>query len=150
MRAPSQDETIQFRIPGNPKYVSAIRRAVRAIAHNLGFPEGIVEDIEISVAEALANAVAHGSPRQKGSAVVVTCRVGDDKLVIDVCDEGPGFELPGSEKWDQALDEHGRGLRLIYHLMDRVRVCRTPKGSRIRMVKEKRPYPRVRPVASSR
>ena len=138
MQAPSQGETIQFRIPGDPKYVSPIRRAIRSIARSLGFPEEFAQDIEMSVAEALANAVEHGSPGHKRNAVVITCKVGEDSLTIDVRDEGPGFEPLGVGEACNLLEEQGRGLRMIYQLMDRVKVRRTPKGSRIRMVKSKR------------
>lgn len=137
MRAPSQGETVLFRIPGDPKYVSTVRRAVQSIAHSLGFPEELAEDIELSVAEALANAVEHGSPEQNRNSVVVVCRVKEDSLEVDVRDQGPGFDLAGFEEGCDLWNEHGRGLRMIYRLMDRVRVCHTPRGSRIRMVKNK-------------
>jgi len=149
MAAAPQSEIIQFRIPSNPKYVSTVRRAVRSIAHSLGFSEEVSEDIELSVDEALTNAVLHGSPEQRKNAVVIVCRIGDDKLTIDVRDEGPGFEPFDSQGYYEPLGEQGRGLRLIYHLMDGVRVCRTPRGSRIRMVKKLSPG-EAQPVKPSR
>ena len=138
MQAQFTDETIRFRIPSDPKYVSMIRRAVQSIARSLGFPDDLALDIEISVAEALANAVEHGSPERNGNAVVIVCRVEADKLTIDVRDEGSGFEEGNLDTLCEPFSEHGRGLRMIYRLMDKVNICRTPKGSRIRMVKKKR------------
>lgn len=137
---------IQFRIPSDPKYVSMVRRAVQSIARSLGFSEEVAGNIELSVAEALTNAVEHGSPRSKGSAVAIVCRIDEDKLTIDVRDQGPGFEMPGLREPWESLDERGRGLRLIYHLMDTVRVRHTPRGSRIRMVKAKQPRENLDPV----
>lgn len=131
----SPGETIQFRIPADPKYISTIRRAICSIANSLGFPRENVDDIELSVAEALANAVEHGSPYSKGNNVMIVCQVCDDKLVIDVRDEGPGFAPPSCDA--EPFSEHGRGLRMIYDLMDRVKIDHTSRGSRIRMVKEK-------------
>lgn len=129
-------ETIQFRIPADPKYICTIRRAIRSIAASLDFTDDVAEDIELSFAEALTNAVEHGSPQNAGNSVVVVCRITEDKLIIDVRDEGPGFDPPAS-KDGEIWSEHGRGLRMIHQLMDNVRICRTGKGSRIRMVKEK-------------
>lgn len=137
MQALFQGEIIQFRIPSDPKYVAMVRRAVQSIARSLGFSEAVAWDIELSVAEALANAVEHGSPEHGRNAVIVVCRVEEDKLTVDVRDEGPGFEPLGSPKQFESMHERGRGLRLIYRLMDRVNVRRTRKGSRIRMVKQK-------------
>ncbi len=137
MAAPAESETIQFRIPGNKKYVSMVRKGVNSIARGLGFTEGAAADIELSVSEAIANAVEHGSPEHSGNLVVVTCRFDADALTIDVRDEGPGFD-PNMHKRDggRSLAERGRGLKLIYRLMDSVKVSRTRGGSRLRMVKK--------------
>ena len=135
MNARSQGEVIQFRIPGDSRYVPIVRRAILSLARSLGFPEQTAEDIHISVAEAITNSVEHGSPGQKHDNVIIACRIEDGVLTIDVRDEGPGFRMPQSGECEASMEEHGRGLRLIYNLMDQVKVCRTPKGSRIRMVK---------------
>lgn len=130
-------ETIQFRIPADPKHIAMVRRAIKSVACSLDFPESVADDIELSVAEALANAVKHGS---SGSDNVVTaiCRVTEDQLVIDVLDHGPGFERE-STNTNGLWAENGRGLRLIYHLMDKVRISKTCKGAKIRMTKAKQP-----------
>ena len=135
----SEVETIQFRIPADDKYVPTIRKAIQSIASNLGFSKEVSEDIELSVDEALANAIYHGSPQSKTNSVVVVCKVCDEKLMIEVRDEGPGFEPPKSNGSSEGelWSEHGRGLRLIYNLMDNVNIRKTPKGSRIRMVKDR-------------
>lgn len=139
MQALSHGEVIQFRIPGDPKYVSMVRRAVRTIAYDLGFGEDVIWEIEVSVSEALANAVEHGSPGHTSNAVIVMCRFDNCRLTIDVRDEGPGFDLPCTQtEVEPSFDERGRGLRLIYELMDKVRVSRGRRGSKIRMVKDVR------------
>lgn len=135
MQSIARGDTIQFRIPGDPKYVSIIRRAVHTLAYDLGFPEEVIWEIEVSVAEALANAVEHGSPDHNADAVVVACRFLDGRLTIDVRDEGPGFDMPCSVPDAECLDERGRGLRMIYELMDNVKVSRNRHGSKLRMVK---------------
>ncbi|MHB0913594.1 MAG: ATP-binding protein [Armatimonadota bacterium] len=140
----TRNESIQFRVPASAKHVCMVRKAIRSVAVSLGFPPDTAEDIEVSVAEALANAIEHGSPEQGDNDVVATCTIEDHALVIDVRDEGSGFvppKTPGSALWA----EGGRGLQLIYELMDDVKVRRTRKGARIRMVKEKQPILDRRP-----
>lgn len=134
MAASSHSETIQMRIPADPRYVSTVRRAVQSIARSLGFSEETVLEIEVSIAEALANAVEHGSPQQCRNAIIVVCKIGDARLTIDVRDEGPGFRAPECCD-EETLSERGRGLRMIYQLMDKVKVSSSTRGSRISMIK---------------
>ena len=140
MQSLSQGETIRFSIPADPKYAVMVRRAVRTVASRLGFPDDMAADIEISVAEAVSNAIEHGSPDHSANAVAIVCRFEGDKLTIDVRDEGSGFVLAGFQAPRRSLAERGRGLKLIYRLVDRVRICRTVHGSKLRMVIRKPPH----------
>jgi serine/threonine-protein kinase RsbW len=117
-----------------------VRRAIHSIATNLGFSEEVAEDIELSVDEALVNAIEHGSPEKGKNNVIVACKVSENKLTIDVCDEGPGFDSTSFFSPSNPLDERGRGLTLIYNLMDNVELSSTRRGARIRMVKAKNSF----------
>ncbi|MCL6519722.1 MAG: ATP-binding protein [Armatimonadetes bacterium] len=137
MPAISRNRSVLFRIPSDVRYVPMARKGIAAIAESMGFPVEAVKDIELSVSEAVANAVSHGSPRQVDNAVVIICEVTDDALTIDIRDEGPGFQPDSCLKNAGSLQESGRGLTLIYSLMDYVQVAKTRKGSSVRMVKKK-------------
>jgi anti-sigma regulatory factor (Ser/Thr protein kinase) len=81
--------------------------------------------------EALINAVAH-APQ---SPVLVAAWVHDDRFVLEVSDEGPGFDVAWSHH-DVLPDldaEHGRGLFLIHQLMKHVRIDSGEHGTTIRM-----------------
>lgn len=134
----SQKEIMEFKIPANPECVPMVRKAVQSIARSLGFCEETAADIELSVAEAVSNAVEHGSPHQRRDVVMVVCRLTGDKFVIEVQDEGPGFRLPRRNRRWEVLSERGRGLKLIQNLMDGVNVSRTDNGCRITMSKKNR------------
>ena len=138
MARSSGKEIIEFKIPASPECVPMVRKAVRSIAWSLGFSEEVAADIELSVAEAVVNAVEHGSPRKKRDIVMVVCRMTSDKLIVDVQDEGPGFKLPRRNRRWELLDDRGRGLKLIQHLMDAVNVSPTEDGCRITMAKRHR------------
>ncbi|MBP6965506.1 MAG: ATP-binding protein [Armatimonadetes bacterium] len=130
-------EVFQFRIPGQPHYVSMVRHGIHCVACSHDLPDSIISDVEVSVSEAITNAIMHGCPRNDDSIVVVTCRLGSDKLVIDVEDEGEGFQPDdGLERQSDPMLERGRGLRLIRHLMDGMQVSRMRTGFRFRMVKK--------------
>lgn len=81
--------------------------------------------------EALINAVAH-APQ---TPVLVAASVRDERLVLEVSDEGPGFDVAQARPNELPdLDaEHGRGLFIIHQLMEHVRIDSSEYGTTIRM-----------------
>ena len=81
-------------------------------------------DVEVSLREALANAVVHGNHEDPHKHVYVACRCMPDQGVsIVVKDEGKGFsstELPNPTAAEQLESTHGRGVYLMTTLMDEV------------------------------
>jgi len=81
-------------------------------------------DVEVSLREALANAVVHGNHEDPNKHVHVVCRcTPDGEVSIVVRDEGAGFnsaELPNPTAADQLRSTHGRGIYLMRTLMDEV------------------------------
>jgi serine/threonine-protein kinase RsbW len=81
--------------------------------------------------EALINAVTHAPE----TPVLVAAWIREDRLVLEVSDEGPGLDLAkvhGDEVPDLEA-EHGRGLFLIHQLMDAVDIDSSGRGTTIRM-----------------
>jgi serine/threonine-protein kinase RsbW len=81
-------------------------------------------DVEISLREALANAVVHGNHEDPHKYVYVSVRcIPDEEVSIAVRDEGKGFnntELPNPTAPEQLESKHGRGVYLMTTLMDEV------------------------------
>ena len=81
-------------------------------------------DVEVSIREALANAVVHGNHEDPNKHVHVVCRcTPEEEVSIVVRDEGKGFnstELPNPTAADQLQSTHGRGIYLMRTLMDEV------------------------------
>ena len=71
-------------------------------------------DVEVSLREALANAVVHGNHEDPDKRVYVVCRcTPDGEVSIVVRDEGEGFnstELPNPTAAEQLTSTHGRGI----------------------------------------
>lgn len=70
------------------------------------------DSVALAVHEAIVNAELHG-----GGAVRVNAAINGDGLEVAVCDRGPGFEIPRSDR-EAAVSadpfaEDGRGLWLI-------------------------------------
>jgi anti-sigma regulatory factor (Ser/Thr protein kinase) len=65
----------------------------------------------LAVHEAMVNAQSHG-----GGVTRATAGFHGRSLVVQVCDQGGGFDMPESPELADASAERGRGLFLIRHL----------------------------------
>jgi anti-sigma regulatory factor (Ser/Thr protein kinase) len=83
-----------------------------------GFETPDLGDIEVAVGEALANAVEHGT-RDLGF-ITVTCSYGGDGLLVEIRDEGTGFDHAAGARRDPR-SIRGFGISLMRSLMDDVR-----------------------------
>jgi CheY-like chemotaxis protein len=81
-------------------------------------------DILLAVREALTNAVFHGNGNRPGSQVTLRFRPdpGHRGVEVAVADQGPGFDLEGFRAPEDPLSERGRGLALIRHHAQQVRL----------------------------
>jgi serine/threonine-protein kinase RsbW len=81
-------------------------------------------DIEISLREALANAILHGNRRDPSRTVLLRVYGGPGQaLLIAVRDEGEGFDpsdVPDPREAERLHLDHGRGIFLMRELMDHV------------------------------
>ena len=109
---------MRIRIDGLERAVEHIMELVR----RLPCTSVDLDDVELALHEALANAVVHGN-RQDPRKSVQICggceRSGD--LLLAITDQGDGFDhnlVPDPTAGDNLLSKHGRGILLISRLMD--------------------------------
>jgi len=117
--------------------ISGVVDGVMQIAREMKCAEGNEYQVELSLREALANAIVHGcnnDPSKKVECCVV-CTESSDIMIV-VRDPGEGF-TPGTVPDPLAAENlhstHGRGIYLINQLMDEVSFERN--GAEIRMRK---------------
>lgn len=94
--------------------------------------------IHLAVEEALVNAIKHGNQDDPSKQVHVVSRVSPHCVVIEIADEGGGFD-PGAVP-DPTEDENleapsGRGLMLMRSFMSRVEF--NARGNRVTMEKHR-------------
>jgi serine/threonine-protein kinase RsbW len=123
-------------LPGAAASVPLIRRRIEEVARAMGFRESALRDLLIAVSEAATNAMKHGSPRGEENHIFVSYEPDGDRLIIEVSDEGPGFDplsvpVPEAEQ----MREGGMGVFFIRTLMDEVSFGRDDTGNTVRMVK---------------
>jgi len=118
--------------------VDQVVRSVMEVVRDNRCSPGREDDIELALAEALANAVVHGAKNDPSKTVEcdVACNHQGSILIV-VRDPGPGFDP--SQIADPCIGEniyshHGRGIFLINQLMDEVRFHKN--GTEIHMIKK--------------
>ena len=107
--------------PGSPGDGRAVRRAVRdRAAAVVGSPD-VLDDIELMTAEAVANAMLHGT-----GAIGVTVATDGRRLRVEVRDGGPADTRKDPAR---CCVDHGRGLAVIDALSAGWALERSPGGT---------------------
>ena len=126
-----------------PSTLGAVEHVVDLIMEvigQLGCADGHGEAIEISLREALINAITHGNRQDPRKRVTVCCMCHPKRgILLIVRDRGKGFnprKLPNPLSVRNIFSSHGRGIFLIRRFMDDVKFGRG--GREIRMRKRPR------------
>lgn len=139
---PLDRDTIEIRIPCEPRFLSVVRLTVAGAAARAGLGVGEVDDLKVALSEACTNVIEHAY--QEGAehacpSVLIRVQVRDGEMRIAVIDEGCGFDpkrLPKVEPEQRVREEGGLGIYLIHSLMDEVKIESAPgSGTKIIMVK---------------
>src|SRR6187397_881000 len=116
---------IDVRIPSDIRFIEPIVGAVVRRCAEHAFPPRVCRlNVPVALTEALSNAILRGNHEDRSKQVRLRASVDDSALVLEVEDEGSGFDLEACIS-DPNLDgnvfrEDGRGLFLMCSLMDRV------------------------------
>ena len=136
-------ETIEVNLPNIMGYERVAMECSASFAKIIGFTQERIEDLKTAVSEACINAMEHGNKNNPDTRVVVNINFSDHEFVVNVTDEGDGFEKQsgiftkdGIEKKINALDSpRGLGLFLIQQLSDQFEFRKlTNKGHKVKMV----------------
>ncbi len=127
---------MELHLSSSPVHLYRLRRVVEVVAQRAGLSAESELQLKAAVTEAAANAVAHGSPLGERNHIRVSFNLSPDALIVDVADQGPGFDPQAVERPDlDLLDASGLGLHLIRNSVDRVEFFRDHAGMLVRMTK---------------
>lgn len=129
--------SIRLTIPARPEYITLGRLALTAIAGVRPLSDETLYDLKLALTEACTNSVRHAYENGREGSVEIVYELQPDRLVIEVGDEGAGFEpTSGGNGHDEDLEEGGLGIEIIRALADEVEIGpREEGGSRLRFVK---------------
>ncbi len=134
-------ERREWTIASDVQAITPIVDTVQALCVAAGFSGrqcGL--NIPVAITEALSNAILRGNACELARRVHVVVLLDSHRLIVDVTDEGEGFDLDAAERSPAASDwlerEDGRGLFLMRSLMDEVESRRADaqRGHTLRLV----------------
>ena len=131
--------TIRLTIPARAEYITLCRLALTGIARVRDLPDEVLADLKLALTEAASNSVRHAYAGDDQAGVVeISYELRQDRLVIEVSDEGEGFDPAEAEGAPEELSEGGLGIAIIRAIADEVEIGTQPggKGSRLRFAKE--------------
>jgi serine/threonine-protein kinase RsbW len=128
---------VRLTFPAKAEYITLGRLALTGIAR-LGAPfsDEVLGDLKLALTEACTNSVRHAYDGGAG-AVSITYELHRDRLVVEVADDGAGFDRVGATAGsEEELNEGGLGIAIIEALTDELVIGRgAAGGSRLRFVK---------------
>jgi serine/threonine-protein kinase RsbW len=129
MQAQELDREIWLQ--ADPASASVAREFAGDAAQHLGCDRGATEAVRLSITEAVANAVEHGAPCDNGF-IGVSLHIEAGCLTTEIRDCG---DFKASRQPTDHLEERGRGLPLMFALMDHVEIDSVPGQTVVRLGK---------------
>lgn len=133
----SSRRVIELDIPNDVRFIERVVERVQRECQIMAFAQRhVMLNVPVALTEALSNAILRGNSDDPSKHVHVRASVDSHTLVVEVHDEGQGFDLDACTV-DVGIDtverEDGRGLFLMRKLMDRVERVSTEPGNTIRL-----------------
>lgn len=136
-RLKDRRKKVLIKTPSENRYIKKVSGAVISALKARRVSDEKAFDVKLCVEEAVRNAILHGNHSDRSKVVKTTFWVEDDRIMIEVEDEGSGFDhktLPDPTDDNYIMRNSGRGVYLIKKLMDKVDF--NVPGNKITMVKK--------------
>ena len=129
-------EKIDLELPSDLTLMNAVLEYLLDRVAKLGLVQVEQSNLFVALDEAFVNAVKHGNRNDPGKLLRVTAELSAREAIFTVEDEGDGFdvrEIPDPRDPANLFKSSGRGVLLIYNIMDEVEY--SERGNRLKMVK---------------
>jgi serine/threonine-protein kinase RsbW len=127
---------VALTIPARPEFIALGRLALTGLARTRALSQEVVADLKLALTEACSNSVRHAYDEGRLGVVQIRYELSPDRFVIEVDDEGSGFDPQTIERAQEELDEGGLGIAIIRALTDELEIGSRPEGgSRLRFTK---------------
>ena len=135
---------VTLTIPAKPEYITLSRLALTGLSHVRPLPDDTLADLKLALTEATSNSVRHAYSHEGSheGRVEIRFELCDDRLIVEVSDDGQGFEREAVEQvaadraLDEGLSEGGLGIAIIRSVADELELGPGANGgSRLRFTK---------------
>jgi serine/threonine-protein kinase RsbW len=133
---PYVHEKIEFELPSDVSLMNGVLQYLIERVAKLGVIKPERSNLFIALDEAFVNAVKHGNKNDPTKLVRITAELSPQEARFTVEDEGEGFDveqIPDPRDPENLFKSSGRGVLLIYNIMDKVEY--NARGNRLTMVK---------------
>lgn len=129
-------EKIDLELPSDLTLMNSVLEYLLDRVAKLGLIKIEQSNLFVALDEAFVNAVKHGNRNDASKLLRVTAELSVHEAIFTVEDEGDGFdvrEIPDPRDPANLFKSSGRGVLLIYNIMDEVEY--SEGGTRLKMVK---------------
>jgi serine/threonine-protein kinase RsbW len=135
--ADPRPRVIELDIPNDVRLIERVVERVQRECRALDYAQRqVMLNVPVALTEAISNAIIKGNSNDPAKTVHIRALVDTDRLVIEVRDQGEGFDLDACTV-DVGVDtlerEDGRGLFLMKKLMDQVECLPEGPGNTVRL-----------------
>ena len=133
---PYLHEKIDFELPSDIRLMNGVLHYLIDRVAKLGVIDPDNSNLFVALDEAFVNAVKHGNRNDSSKLVRITAELSSKEARFTIEDEGEGFnvqEIPDPRDPENLFKTSGRGVLLIYNIMDEV--AYNARGNRLTMVK---------------
>ncbi|MGB3563636.1 MAG: ATP-binding protein [Thermoanaerobaculia bacterium] len=120
----TSEPKVCLEIGSRTENVELVQIAVKASLQQLKLDAETSQSIGTAVREAVANAIQHGNNMDPEKFVRVECCLDGDEVVIQVRDQGNGFDpkkVPDPLEPDNLMRPNGRGIFFMKKFMDDIK-----------------------------
>lgn len=123
------DQVISLTIPAKAEYIALGRLALTGVLRTHAVEQEVVADLKLALTEACSNSIRHAYADGREGFVEIRYELDEERLAVEISDEGAGFdpELFAADALD--LDEGGLGIAIIRAVTDDVEVGSRPGGA---------------------
>jgi len=113
----------EIEISSNFSQARQAEQTIVAAAKKQGYDESDLFALQLSLEEALSNAIRHGNRQDSKKYINIRYHVSQERIDIYVADEGTGFDptkIPDPTADENLENPHGRGIMLMRAYMNLV------------------------------
>ena len=140
----SDSHVVRLELPSSFELLDLVQILSDRMSALAGMEEDATHWVSVAVRESVINAIKHGNKEDRSKHVTVEFllrpRVRPEQFVVEVLDEGAGFDpevVANPLEAENMLKSSGRGIFFMKSFMDDVAIARRPEGGMsVRMSKK--------------